>query len=368
MTSRSVKATSAKIFENLKNSKEYHNGFVKQKRHIITQLLAIKNELIQFAKTPGRPAYQVNGLLVEHCARFSNQLPKNTPKAQYISEVIINHLHGCELSNPDYIWLKIQGRRMTFTGIGEVKSHPFNIAHQPRQLFFQETNIRNLIKCGEIPSPISKRYHAVFADIFMRYLILPRSTHAPHTLPASAPLGWEIKEIEFTLPEIIFLRRQLCGNTLLSENLDEYNSSYSPEEYESFAYNIVTQVEEIIADLFRNLIPIDQKEIQNALAMWSIIYGSIPINRESIDLVTQWTQATIPHCADMRSLVSIPPSSLIGLDAKKNAPYHSLIQYATANNILLARTLISRLQEIKQYLPDPPELTHKQEIDIFGLL
>lgn len=368
MTRQSLKAASAEIFEKLTHSQEYRNGFAKHKRRMITQLFAMKNELVQFAQTPGRRAYQINGFLMEHCARLSNQLPKNTPKAQYIAEVIISHLNDCELSNPDYIWLKLQGRRMTFAGIGEVKSHPFSVVHRPRQLFFQETNIRNLIRYGHIPPLISKRYHITLADTFMRYLILPRSIDMPHILPASAPLGWEIKEIEFTFPEIIFLKNVLCADASQSENLPQYGLPYSPEEYELFAYKITAQVEEIIADLFQNILHADKQDIRKTLAIWSMLYNSIPANRESIDLVMQWIHRVIPcDASDKSFVVAQPPCSLITCDGRIISS-HPLMQYATNGNAELARALISRVQEIKQDFPNPPKLSCKQNINIFALL
>lgn len=364
MTRRAVRTASMEIFEKLKNSQEYRNGFSKQKYHIITRLLMIKNELAQFAQMPGREAYQVNGFLMEHCARFSSHLPKNTPKAQYISEVIINHLHDRELSNPDYIWLKIQGRHMTLTGIGEVKSHPVSMVHRRKQLFLQETNIRKLIACGEIADLVSRRYHITLADAFVRYLILPRGVDFPYFLPASVPLGWEIKEIEFTLPEIIFLKSLLCNEPPSSRKPHEHHSSYSPEEYESFVATLTAQIEAIIADLFENLLPDNKQEIRNALAIWSMIYNSIPANRESIDCAAQWIHAREQHRS---SLIAKPPSSLIGFDTKKISS-HPLMQYAANGHMPLARALLSRLQEIKQDLPDPPKLSCKQKINVFALL
>lgn len=367
MFGRSVKAASAKIFEKLTNAKEYRNGFAKQKHRMITRLVAIQDELIQFAQTPDRRKHEVNGFLVEHCARFSDQLPKNTPKAQYLSEVIINHLHNSELSNPDYIWLKLQGRRMTFTGIGEVKSHPFNIAHRKEQLFFQETNIRNLIRCGDIPPSISKRYRVTLADVFVRYLILPRSTDAPHTLPASVPFGWEIKEIEFTFPEIIFLKRLLCSRTPPPQDLNGLTSSYSRKEYRSFVHEMTTQSEEIIADLFKNLLPDDQPRIRSDLALWGMIWNSIPANRKSIDLALNWIHEVTQGLPSSYSLIAKSPSSLMAFDAKKMSSC-SLIQCALSDNASLTHALASRLEEIKQDFPNPPELPCKQEIDMFALL
>ncbi|TSC67290.1 MAG: hypothetical protein G01um101466_749 [Parcubacteria group bacterium Gr01-1014_66] len=365
MTRRSVRMASSQIFEKLKNSQVYRNGFAEQKQHIITRLFMMKDECVQFAQTPGRHSYQVNGFLVEHCARLSHQLPKNTPKAQYISEVIIDYLHNHALANPDYIWLKIQGKRMTFIGIGEVKSHPLSVGHRPKQLFFQATNIRNLIESGEIASLVSKRYHVALADTFAHYLVLPRSIHAPHSLLASVPLDWEVKEIEFTLPEILFLKHLLCTAT---EDLHEDSHPYLLRDYQPFARKIMTQIEEIIADLFRDIFPIE-KDTTYALAVWSMIYNTIPTNRESVDLVRQWMQTTVPqYTHNGHSLIFTLPASIIEFPARQDICYHALAQCADGDNTLLPRILLSRLQETKQNLPDPPELSQKQEIDILALL
>jgi len=368
MTRQSIRVETAKIFKKLQYAKEYRNGFAPAKLRIIMRLLAGKHELRTFAQTPGRRQYEVNGFLMEYCARFSSQLPKNTSKAQYISETIIDHLKKNKLCNPDHIWLRIQGKRITITGIGEVKSHLSSIIHRPGQLFFQETNMRNLIGNHEITSIISKRYRITLADEFARYLVLPRSLNAPHRLPASAPLGWEVKEIELTFPEIIFLKNLLLVDTIQFESQKTISPYYSREDYQLFARDIVKRTEKIIMEFLHNLLPVDQKNVRNALTAWGLLWNSIPANHESVNIAVQWMRAIKQKNTWALSLITTPPLSLTELDEKEKTSRDSIIKCAATNDTILAHALLSRLQEVRQYLPDPPELSKKQDINLFTLL
>lgn len=367
MIRKSVNAEAAMVFEKLKYAKEYRNGFASAKLGIIKRLLAHKYELRTFAQTPSRRPYQVNGFFMEYCARFSNQLPKNTSKAQYISEAIIDYLKTYRMCNPDHLWLKIQGKRIMLTGMGEVKSHMASITHNPGQLFLQETNIRNFIDHGDIASIVSNRYRVTLADQFMRRLILPRSLNVPYALPTSVPLGWEVKEIEFTFLEIIFLK-----NLLLADAPDvkspELIYPYSPEDYHMFTRNITKRVEKIIMEFLRNLFPVDQKDVRDALTMWSLVWNSIPTNHESVALIIQWMNAIKQTNTCAFSLLTTPPLSLAQLNGEEYASRDSLLRYTDDHNTILIHALLSRLQEIRQKLPDPPKLSKKQEVNLFALL
>ncbi|GEM_PF-6950165 len=368
MISRSIQAEAKKIFEKLYQSKEYHNGFATAKCCIIANLFTLRDELRVFAKTPGRRSYEINGFFTEYCARFSNQLPRNTPKAQNISEAIINYLQSRKLCNPDHIWIKIQGKRITLTGIGEVKSHPLNMIRKPTQLFLQEKHVRNLIKYGYTNSAVFKHHRVILAKKFARYIILPRSIKAPHVLPASTPLGWEIKEIEFTFPEIIFLKNLLLDEVPLPDNPSQYILGYSPQKYQFFVGNIMTRIEKIIISFFQNLLPVHKKDIRNTLIVWNLLWNSLPTNSESINLITRWMHEVKQQHLCPLALLSAPPSSLTELDEKENASRNCLMRYATPDTALFAHALLSRLREVRQELPPPPIFSEKQDIEIFTLL
>lgn len=369
MTRRqSLKAETVKIFEKLQCAKEYRNGFAPAKLRIIMRLLAVKHELHAFAQTPGRRPHEINGFFMEYCTRFSYQIPKNTTKGTCISEAIIDYLKRHELCNPDYIWLRTQGKRITLTGIGEVKSHPFNTVHKPSQLFLQEANIRNLIEDNILKSIISQRYHVTLAENFSRYLILPRSIDTPHILPAVVPLGWKVEEIEFTLPEIIFLKDLLLTGISQPDSPSEYIPTYSLEEYQMFTSEIIKIVEGIIIELLHNLFPVDQENIRNALTVWSLLWNSIPTNQESVDITVQWMHNIKQKNICALSLLSTPPLLLAQLDGEENASRDSFLRYADDNSATLIHALLSRLQEVRQSLPDPPKLSKKQEVNLFALL
>ncbi len=198
-----------KIFENLRVSGVYHCGFEKEKIRIIKRLIFLQPQLYRFAHDPGRNAYEINGLVMEYCARFSLRIPRNTIRATRFSEAIKTYLQEQRLCNPDYIWLTVKGRYITILGIGEVKSHPNNAEIKPNQMRLQQINIKRLISANAIPHILSVSHRVAMSRDFKGCLILPRNPGKNYALPPYVPLGWQTREIEFTLPEIMFLKDQL---------------------------------------------------------------------------------------------------------------------------------------------------------------
>ena len=355
------------IFHKLKDSPDYRKGFDKDKLRIIRRLVAQKNALQTFAGASDRYPYEINGFMVESCARFSRQLPRNTPRANEFSQTIIEYLKKEKRCNPDYLWLNIRGKRITVTGIGEVKSHTNNIAHKPPQVFFQEENIRRLMQSNVLQSLFPSSHRLVWAENFMRYLILPRSSGMLYLLPPSVPLEWVVREIEFTLQEILFLKQLLIDEALTLKKTPHF-TAFPEGSYQMLARDVIERTEKMMLTFFGHLPFIRAKKNLNALVAWSLLWESVPISQQSISRVLQWqANAQCPHTNPL-TLLSFPPASLVKLHKKEKTSCDLLTTRTSCDNTFLAHALLSRIREIKQEMPDPPVLSKKENIDFFAIL
>ena len=355
------------IFHKLKDSLDYRKGFDKNKLRIIRRLVAQKNTLQTFARASDRYPYEINGFMVESCARFSRQLPRNTPRANEFSQTIIEYLKKEKLCNPDYLWLNIRGKRITITGIGEVKSHTNNIAHKPSQVFFQQENICRLMQCNILQSLLPSSHRLVLAENFMRYLILPRSSGMLYLLPPSIPLGWEVREIEFTLQEILFLKQLFIDEALESEKTPHF-TAFPEESYQMLTRDVIERTEKIMITFFGHLPFIRAKKNLNALVAWGLLWESVPINQHSISRVLQWAHNAHYDSKNVLNLLTSPPASLVRLYKKEKTSCDLLTTRTSCDNMFLAHALLSRIREIKRDLPCPPILSKKKNIDLFAIL
>ena len=370
---RCTKRTEAvEIFEKLKHDPCYRNGFYREKLSVIKKLVEIKYELKEFAAYPNRKLHEINGFFVECCARFSKQLPKNSPKANEFSETILTYLKKRRLCNSDYLWLKIRGKRITINGIGEVKSHLRSIKHNPNQLLLQEQSIYGLVGSHRISFLLPTSHHIVLEENFMRYLILPRSIHLPYVLPPSVPLGWNIKEIEFTFQEILFLKQFFVSDIFLPEDISQKILICPTDQYILCSNEIIGRTRKVILDFFGHLPFIYEERHQDALIIWSLLAHSVPVSQESILQVIQWI---IPLINDLRrnqknimDFLLIPPFSLIELDEKEQRSLHSIMMRVVNSETHVVHAFLSRIKEFRQKLPPFPKLDKKVNIDIFSIL
>ncbi len=195
------------IFVKLTDDSCYRNCFHGEKLNIIAHIISVKSEFQRFARAKKHKPHTINGRLMEYCARFSDQLPRNTPEAEECAKTITAYLQKKIRCNPDYIWFDLRGKRITLTGIGEVKSHINNIKyHHPQQTTRQE---RNVFACMQprIAASLFPAKRVSIAPDMKRYLIVPRNNNSyPYRLPDELHYTWEIKEIEFTFEEMLFLK------------------------------------------------------------------------------------------------------------------------------------------------------------------
>ena len=354
------------IFEKLKHDTCYRNGFREEKLHVIKKLLEIKNDLERFAADPCRLRHEINGFLVECCARFSTRLPRNTPEANEFAETILSYLKQRNLCNPDYLWLEICGKRITVNGIGEVKSHLQSMRHHPDQISFQERTLYNLIDLDQIGSILSVNHHVVPAKQIVRYLILPRSVGMPYLLPPSVPLGWEIKEIEFTFPEILSLKKFLLPD-IPQQDTPHKTFACSLAQYKLCAEEIVMRTKQVMLDFFGH-VPFMRAQYQYALMSWMLLTNSVPTNQASIHQVLRWIDDIRKSHTDVLGLLSIPPESLSEPDEKEMLSLHAIVTRVTESDTHVARAFLSRVKQLTAELPALPELEKKIDIDLFSIL
>ena len=354
-------------FHKLKDWLDYRKGFDKNKLRIIRRLVAQKNTLQTFARASDRYPYEINGFMVESCARFSRQLPRNTPRANEFSQTIIEYLKKEKLCNPDYLWLNIRGKRITITGMGEVKSHTNSIAHKPNQVFFQQENVCRLIQSNDMRFILPSSHRLMLAENFIRYLILPRSSGMLYLLPPSIPLGWEVREIEFTLQEILFLKQLLIDEALTSEKNPHFPVCLEGL-YQLLVQDVIQRTEKIMLTFFGHLPFIEAKKNLNALVAWSLLWESVPISQQSISRVLQWADNAHYDNKNVLELLTFPPASLVKLHKKEKVSCDLLTTRTSGDSTFLAHALLSRIREIKRHLPCPPILSKKENIDLFAIL
>lgn len=165
------------------------------------------------------------GFLVEAFARNSNRLPRrNTEKGEVAARKIISELHrgkwgnirlDSRQSNSDFLWVELTGRRITITGIGEIKSS-YQAAKDKigGQLKRQETSLSYLVEKlesaktgGSVRGYFQKRGIEV-ADSLEKFLIMPFG-EGEESRRDKEFSDWQVVEIEYSYKELIFIAQQI---------------------------------------------------------------------------------------------------------------------------------------------------------------
>lgn len=165
------------------------------------------------------------GFLVEAFARHSKKLPiKNTEKGEEVAQAILSELRtgnggqirlGQSQSNSDFLGVKLTGRLITVTGLGEVKSS-YKAASQKvgGQLKRQERSISFLaeqLKSSKAKKSVSgffKKRGVVVSDKLERFLIVPFGQGEAARQDEEFS-DWQIVELEFSYDEITFVAQQI---------------------------------------------------------------------------------------------------------------------------------------------------------------
>jgi len=165
------------------------------------------------------------GFLVEAFARHSKKIPRqNTESGERAAQAILFELHsekrghvrlGSRQSNSDFLWVRQTGRRITVTGIGEIKSS-YQAAKEKigGQLKRQERSVGYLaeqLKAAKLNGSVSgffRKRRIEVADNLEKFLIVPfgEGEEARHDKKFS---GWQVVEIEYSYNELLFIAQQI---------------------------------------------------------------------------------------------------------------------------------------------------------------
>ncbi|MDP3769859.1 MAG: hypothetical protein Q8R40_02900 [bacterium] len=357
------------IFKKLQQSPLYVPGYEKEKRTILGKLLGMKKEIQHFATTPGTEEYQINGYLVECCAQFSTQIPCNTPKAEHFSRTIISYLMEHGLHTPDYVWMKIHGRRITITGLGEVKSHPRVVSRNPSQALYQKQNIEKIVENGFLSRLLGTKAKIVYEQKPINYLVVPRrDANRYFHLPLSMPLDWEIREIEFSFPEIMFLKPLLLNDP---EPI-VIAIPYPKHLYEPFVNMVIERMDTIVAQLFQKVPSIKKPSTRSALMAWNIVFKTIPSTQDGVDNVLRWAQQMEHKNIFVPLLLATTPQSVVPV-CKGNSKSATTLNkcFKDVPNIeSLIAAFLSRVQEVRNMVCPimEPTLIHKKDIDLLTVI
>lgn len=368
MARRRADQEAQEIFEKLRQSTWFLPGYEKEKLSILGKLLAMRKDLQCFASSKGREEYQINGYLVELCTQFSTQIPRNTPRAEKFSAMIISYLQENGLHAPDYIWMKIHGRRITISGLGEVKSHPRVVLKNPSQTLFQEQNIKRIVKNGLLPHLLKTKAKVVYEQESTNYLVVPRlGTNRSFHLPRSMPVGWEIQEIEFSFPELMFLK------PLLLTDPKPETPAYPTHLYEPFVNTLIGRMDTIIGTLFQKVPTIKKGPTRSALVVWNILFKTLPTTQDAVHQVLLWAQELQRKNMFVCLLLTQPPQSVFPIckaDKKSAIALKKSFNEIAQIEACITAFLI-RIQEVKKTVSSlnaTPVLLHKKDVDLFTLI
>lgn len=368
MARRRADQEAQEIFEKLRQSKWFLHGFEKEKLSILGKLLAMRKDLQCFVASQGREEYQINGYLVECCTQFSTQIPQNTPRAEQFSRIIISYLQENRLHAPDYVWMKIHGRRISINGLGEVKSHPRVVWRNPLQTTFQKQNIEKLVEDGLLSRLLKTGTKIVYKQESVNYLVVPRlDTNRSFHLPRSMPVGWEIREIEFSFPELMFLK------PLLLADPKPETPNYPTHIYEPLVNVIMGRMDDIVVQLFYNVPSIKKGSTRSALVAWNTVFKTIPTTQDGVNQVLLWAQELQRKNIFIPLLIGELPQSVSPVrkaDKKSAIALKKRFKEIRGVDPLLA-AFFSRIQEVKNMISlciATPPLLNKKDIDLFTLI
>lgn len=355
------------VFENLRQSQYFLPGYEKEKLSILDKLLGIRKKLRNFAAAVDVKEYQINGFLMECCAEFSGQIPRNTPRAEEFSRMIIAYLEGEKLYAPDYVWMNIRGRRIGIIGLGEVKSHPRVVFRKPFQTLLQRQNIEKMVQSGLMSRLLKTKAKIVYERETVNYLIVPRLDtnrffHLPHTMP----LGWEIREIEFSFPEIMFLK------PLLLAAPKPVVSLYPKHLYEPFVNGITERMDTIVGRIFHNVPSIKKASTRSAILAWNMMEKSIPITQDTVDMVLAWSRELEQKNIYIPLLVADGPQMTAPVSGDEKSALALKEKFKQIPEIdSLIPAFLNRIREIKSTLSSlivTPVLLHKKDVDLLTII
>lgn len=374
-----VRREAQEIIEKLKSRHVHLPGDEETKLLILRRVLRKKKEIIAFAEESGRLDYQVNGYLMELCTLASDAIPRNTPRAERIVSGLLASLQRARQSNPDYLWVRINGNRLIIRGIGEIKTTFAALMRKPRQTYWQEKNILDILgrEVNTLTAGGGKKRVFALAEDFFRYLILPRNTSGfPYYHPPYLPSGWEIREIEFTLPEIFEIKRHILSSDdpePLVPVQESQEKTLAPDVIQSpsplqaafadFVRLLMERVEQVVARVFAQHPLGKNASAVRVLTCWTALAGSVPTSIPAIQMAAEWARRGTTAADDPYQPFSMTPRTRIAiqdLTEKEDKEYKGIMtacrQFPQQTSSLVPFTMLflARLRELRSGLVIPP--------------
>lgn len=213
-----------------KNPSVWMEGFETEKYQVLRSLIEAREEIATLVNKPGVQKHEVIGFLMEQCAANSMRQDKlkNAESAEPLSWAIISYLQRRKKCVPDRILLQcIDGGEVIVQGICEVKTQPGILKRYPMQLKCQEHNITAFAVSSKLAESVfSKGVTVSLSPDFKKYLIVARNREAfPYDIPIRLR-GWEMREIEFTLSEVLYIQEHFAELIEMHEQNASYSSSF----------------------------------------------------------------------------------------------------------------------------------------------
>ncbi|MDP3697207.1 MAG: hypothetical protein Q8R55_04225 [Candidatus Taylorbacteria bacterium] len=229
------------VFEDmvLSSAFEPRSASIEEKRQIFGKVWAesvswLQNSFNQAGWDPKTESYGF-GFLVEAFVRHSDRLLKrNTEKGEKAAREILSELQsgnrgqirlGHSQSNSDFLWVELVGRRVTVTGIGEVKASykaasqkiGGQLKRQERSLGFLAETLRATKSEGSTRGYFKKR-GVVVSENLERFLIVPFGEGEKARQDGKFS-GWQVVEIEFSYIELVFVAQRIWPDFRLDVNI-----------------------------------------------------------------------------------------------------------------------------------------------------
>ena len=328
----------AKIWEALRRSDAFIvGGEEKNKKEIILKTLTEDTQKYLRVKFKECREKAI-GFIVEEFAKQSKRLPfLNSAKAEFAADIF---LHGLQdnrhflfgnkkpLCNPDFLWMRLKGALAEILGIGEVKASFKAVKDgiEKGQFSFFEDNLRSALECviekknaGNALGFFRKRKFAVSPDL-KKFLIVPLGEAKKIRVPA----GWEIREIEFSYDELVFIGQKIIPGFRPEKEfgLNEFG------RYEKFFAGVKEKGEKVIKELYDGL----DEEMTEQIFLFVLARERLFLTKDEIKTATE----SVSGLSDIFSRVPLKNSLKVKKLKKSWRKFFNKYSFLEEKEIILA--------------------------------
>lgn len=295
------------VFESLKRKNIFDISLVSEARKREIFLKVWERSAHRLRREYNREGFGRNsddigfGYLIEEFAKNSLMIPHNTDRGNHVAELLLSFLRNGDdfgitglkgkLCNPDFLEVKITGRRTVINGIVEIKSSAEALRKKlDSQIINQEPNLRKLISAienkktfGNAHSFFQKR-KIVVAEKLSKKIMVPLGEGDKARALLSD--GWECVEIEFSYQELIFIAQAIWpgfeNRTSRQSIGDGYLADFEREFIEPLIAFSGQRLRDVLCDSAIKKIP--TKEILLGIAC----LGKIPLLDKDINWLASY--------------------------------------------------------------------------------